>query len=293
MDLRKLEHFVAVAEERNFTRAAARLHIVQSGISSSIKALERELGIPLFLRTTQHVELTPAGHALLVQARRILADVADAHQAIARIRGGLIGTLNLGILYGYSPTGIATHLARFRAGHPQVAIQLRGTGAHDIVDHAQRLHNGDLDLAFLLVTRPLPGLVLYPIGTETVLLACHPDHPLATHDTIRLADLAAETTIDFPPTWGVRSAVDAAYAAVGLERQVRFEMNDLSTILDLVRHGLGVAFVPGFLTCEAPGVRFLRVRELPAEFEVALAAPSSRPLSPVSGAFLDTVLRPM
>ncbi|MGN9840587.1 LysR family transcriptional regulator [Nonomuraea sp. H19] len=292
MDLRKLEHFVAVAEERNFTRAAARLHIVQSGISSSVKALERELGVPLFERTTQHVGLTPAGRALLPQARRILAEVRTARQEIARVRGGLAGTLNLGILYGYSPTGLATHLVRFRAAHPQVALHLRGTGAHDGTDHAQRLHDGDLDLAFLLVTGVTPGLVRHPIGTETVLLACHPDHPLAAHDTVALTDLATETTIDFPPTWGVRSAVDAAYAAAGVGRQVSFEMNDISTILDLVRHGLGVAFVPGFLTRHAAGLTFLRVRELPGEFEVALAASAARPLSPVSHAFLDTILKP-
>ncbi|MEV4113422.1 LysR family transcriptional regulator [Nonomuraea sp. NPDC049695] len=293
MDLRRLEHFVAVAEELSFTRAAARLHIVQSGVSSSIKALERELGLALFVRTTQHVELTPAGHALLGQARRILGGVAAARQELARIRSGLTGTLNLGILYGYAPTGIATHLARFRAGHPQVAIHLRGTDAHDLADHARRLHDGDLDLAFLLVTRALPGLVLHPIGTETILLACHPGHPLAVRDTVGLAELTAENTIDFPLTWGVRSAVDAAHAAAGLQRRVTFEMNDLSTILDLVRHGLGVAFVPGFLARDAPGVRFLRVRDLPAEFEVALAASAARPLSPVSHAFLETVLRPV
>src|SRR5579859_6302016 len=87
MDLKHLEHFVAVAEERNFTRAAQRLHIVQSGLSASIRALEQELGTALFIRTTRRVDPTPTGLAFLIEARRVLAAAADARLVVDQMQG--------------------------------------------------------------------------------------------------------------------------------------------------------------------------------------------------------------
>src|ERR1035441_2103745 len=88
MELRQLEHFVAVAEERSFTRAAQRLHLVQSAVSASIRTLERDLEADLLSRTTQRVALTDAGATLLPQARPILAEVAAAQDLVADLRGG-------------------------------------------------------------------------------------------------------------------------------------------------------------------------------------------------------------
>ena len=87
MDLRQLEHFVAVAEERHFTRAASRLNIVQSGLSASIRALEEEMGAPLFLRTTRRVNLTSAGQAFLEEANRVLAAARVARNVVVELQG--------------------------------------------------------------------------------------------------------------------------------------------------------------------------------------------------------------
>src|SRR5437762_2370234 len=114
MELRQLEAFVAVAEERNFTRAAARLYVAQSGLSATIRSLERELGAPLFLRTTRHVELTAAGQALLGEARRTLASAHAAADAVAAIEGLRRGTLTLGIMQASSLFGLPRLLARYR-----------------------------------------------------------------------------------------------------------------------------------------------------------------------------------
>jgi len=107
MELRHLEHFVAVAEARNFTRAAQRLHIVQSAVSASIRTLERDLQAELFNRTTQRVDLTDAGLMLLPQARLILAEVQAARELVADVRGGLRGTLTIGTMEALSG-GLAT-----------------------------------------------------------------------------------------------------------------------------------------------------------------------------------------
>src|SRR3954454_13993560 len=98
MELRHLATFVAVAEEGSFTRAADRLHVVQSAVSAGVKTLEREFGTPLFTRTTHRVELTDAGHALLPEARATLAAAGAAREAVEQVRGGLRGTVTLGMM---------------------------------------------------------------------------------------------------------------------------------------------------------------------------------------------------
>ena len=116
MELRQLEHFVAVAEEQHFTRAAARVHVVQSSLSASIKALERELGEPLFVRDNRRVTLTQAGRALLPSARAALAAVDEGRDAVAGLRGVLRGQLHVGAIQTLGVVDLAALLATFRQG---------------------------------------------------------------------------------------------------------------------------------------------------------------------------------
>jgi DNA-binding transcriptional LysR family regulator len=114
------------AEERHFTRAARRLHIVQSGLSASIRALERELDAPLFVRSTRRVELTQAGRALLPEARRTLAAATAAGDAVAAVQGLLRGTLAVGTMQILPPAvELVAVLGRFHAEHPGVELRLR------------------------------------------------------------------------------------------------------------------------------------------------------------------------
>jgi DNA-binding transcriptional LysR family regulator len=129
VELRQLEHFVAAAEERHFTRAARRLHIVQSGLSASIRALERELDAALFVRSTRRVELTPAGRALLPEARRTLAAAAASAEAVAAVQGLLRGTLAVGTMQILPPAvDLVAVLGRFHAEHPGVELVAHGPG---------------------------------------------------------------------------------------------------------------------------------------------------------------------
>ncbi|MYS09011.1 LysR family transcriptional regulator, partial [Streptomyces sp. SID6041] len=114
MELRHLQHFVAVAEDRHFTRASERLMVSQSGLSASIRALERDLRAPLFVRSTRRVTLTEAGRALLVEAERILAQVRAAHEAVAAVQGVVRGTLSLGAEQCVAGVRVAGLLAAFR-----------------------------------------------------------------------------------------------------------------------------------------------------------------------------------
>jgi DNA-binding transcriptional LysR family regulator len=161
MDLRQLEFFVAVASEKNFTRAAGRLHIVQSGLSASIHALEHELGAALFIRTTRRVELTPIGRAFLVEANRVLAAATDARHVVDEMRGLHRGTLSIGMFHALAPLlDIADILGRFRAACPGVEIRLASGGSMKLIE---RVRGGELDLALAQLTGPAPpGLRVRP-----------------------------------------------------------------------------------------------------------------------------------
>ncbi|MFD3536387.1 LysR family transcriptional regulator [Streptomyces sp. NPDC058664] len=243
MELRHLQHFVAVAEDRHFTRAAERLLVSQSGLSASIRALERELRAPLFVRTTRRVTLTEAGRALLGEARRILAQVRSAHEAVAAVQGVLRGTLALGTeqcIAGVRTPGL---LAAFRRRHPDVEIRLRQSGSPDL---AEEVMAGRLDLAFAYRTRAdSDQLRSVSLAAEPMTLLCHPEHPLATAGpALSPQDVAGEVFVDFHPDWGPRRATDAAFAAAGVRRTVALEVNDVHSLLDLVDENLGVAAVP-------------------------------------------------
>jgi len=292
-----LEHFLAVAEEGGFTRAAARLHMVQSGVSASIRSLERELGIELFERTTQHVELTEAGRALVPEARRVLGAVRQARQVVTEVRDGARGTLSLGIPDSLTPRPLLAAVAAFRAEYPLVRVRLavpgQGGCGSGPASQVAKVRDGELDLVILAATGPVAGLRLYPLRTETLVLACAADHPLAGRQALSLAETGDLNLLEFPAGWGVRAAVDRAFAAAGLaRREPDLELTDLATVMDLVRHGLGVAFVPESRADRAGDLRYLPIEPHAPRYQLAIGLPLDRPLSTTAATFLERCLRP-
>jgi DNA-binding transcriptional LysR family regulator len=286
MELRHLATFVAVAEEGSFTRASSRLHVVQSAVSAGVRTLERELGAALFDRTTHRVELTDAGVALLPEARATLVAARAAREAVDAVRGGLRGTVTLGIMQtgAAGAIDIAALLAAFRADHPDV--ELRARQGHS-ADMAAQVRDGGLDFAFLaLPRRRAGGLHLTPLGQEPMLLAVHERHPLARRTDVELTALGDEVFADGPETWGTRMTVDRAFAAAGAERHVTVEVNDTQTLVDFVRHGLAAAFLPPSLVRGAPGIALVPVRHHAPVFETYLAEPTTRRQSAAAAALL-------
>jgi len=226
MELRHLQHFVAVAEDQHFTRAAERLMVSQSGLSASIRALERELQTPLFVRTTRRVTLTEAGRALLSEAERILAQVRSAHEAVAAVQGVLRGTLSLGTEQCIAGVHVAGLLAAFRRRHPDVEIRLRQAGSGEL---AEEVAAGRLDLAFAYRTQAdTDQLRSVSLTGEPMTVLCHPSHPLATGGAaVTPDDLGREVFVDFHPDWGPRRTTDAAFTAAGVRRTVALEVNDV------------------------------------------------------------------
>ena len=287
MELRHLEHFVAVAEERNFTRAARRLHLVQSALSVSIRSLERELHASLFERTTREVRLTDAGRILLPQARRTLDAAASAQAAVLEAQEGLRGTLRLGMMQVIRLVDVGTLITRFHHDRPLVDILPRTApgGSAALISDVRR---GLLDAAFVAVSgAEQPGLTATTLASEPVLLACPPGHPLAGRAVVSVSELADEPFVDFTPGWGTRTVADQLFARAGIERTIGIEVSDGSIHAALVRAGLGLAILPESMAAEA-GLTGVPVR--PAiTFSMAFIVPSDRPLSPVTRAFADLV----
>ncbi|WP_329319447.1 MULTISPECIES: LysR family transcriptional regulator [unclassified Streptomyces] len=276
MELRQLEYFVAVAEEANFTRAAARLHVVQSAVSSGIKNLERELRSPLLERTPKGVLLTDAGAALLPRAHTALDAAQEAADAVGEIRGGLTGTLRLGAISTVGLIDLPVFLGAFHRRHPGVFLQTSVTpsGSQGLVE---ALLERRLDLAFVSGAGPPPkGVTLTALATSVLDLVVPATHALAARGAVSMTELAGLDFVDFPAGYSNRTVADRAFAAAGVPHRVTIEITDLSTGVAYVRNGLGVALLPRVALGEGQDVVTLTVDDADLEWRFSLAAPSGR-----------------
>ncbi|WP_298322141.1 LysR family transcriptional regulator [Haloactinopolyspora sp.] len=288
MQPHQLEYFLAVAETGTFTAGAQRSRVVQSAVSTAIRQLERELGATLFVRG-RTISLTPAGEALLPQAREVITALEAATAAVAATRGQVTGTVNLGMMFRFGDYDMAYRLAAFRHKHPDVVVRGRSS-TRGSQGQIEALRRGDLDLAFVATTTDVvPGLVLDHVASERLRLACHASHPLAGSGTVSLDQIADETFIDSPIGWGNRSVVDAAFARAGLQRNVHLETSDFSLTQRLVQEGLGLAFLQESVLATDARVAVLDV-EPALVWTARLARPASRPLSAAAAALATELL---
>ncbi len=192
MDFRQLRYFVAVADEQHFSRAAARLHLAQSALSSQVRQLELEIGGPLLIRTTRRVELTPAGRALFSDGRDILAATEAALARARALARGEQGELVIGSL-GPAPGGmLAALLAQFGVRHPRVRVEVR---AFDFNDTIRGLTDRHADVAFLHGPLNEPDLVIRTLLREPRVVVLSSAHRLAKRSKLRPADLSGETFV--------------------------------------------------------------------------------------------------
>ncbi|MEV4800280.1 LysR substrate-binding domain-containing protein [Nonomuraea sp. NPDC049421] len=255
MDQRRLEYFIAVAEEMNFTRAAQRLLVTQSTLSAGLKSLEGELRVELVTRSTRSVQLTEAGAAFLPEARAALEALDRARAAVEPVSSGLRGSLTVGMLTSMTIVDVPALAGDFHRRHPGVRLRLamsrRGTAGL-----AEQIKDSRMDVAFVGRHLRDEHLHVTPIKKYDLRLLVPEDHPLAGRSAVGLADVAGEPFIDMPLGFGQREAVDEAFARAELSRQVTVEVSDVTTIPEYVAHGLGVALLPEAFPA-GPGVRAL------------------------------------
>jgi len=246
MELRHLRYFVAVAEEGHVTRAAERLGIQQPPLSQQIRALERELQVPLFRRKPRGVDLTPAGTALLEEARAILAHTQAAVAATRRAARGETGRVGLGFTSSASFHPFVPRTIRaFRERHPLVGLGLEESGTVELVE---ALRAEKINAAF--VRSPIgaaPDLTIFPVFEEPMVAALPIGHPLAVGaGSLPLAALRHETFILYrrPVGPGLHDAIIAACDRAGFSPTIGQEAPRMLSTLSLVAAGLGVTLVP-------------------------------------------------
>jgi len=269
MELRQLEYFVAVAEERNFTRAAERVHISQSGVSAQIRRLERELGAELLDRSPRAVTLTVAGKAALEHARAALAAAGALGQAVGEVSDLIRGRVTVGMVVGCTLTPMFDALAAFHRAHPGVEICLLEDSSDRLMEAVRA---GAVDLALIGTANAAPdGLDTLTIISERLVAAVPPGHPLAGRRRITLHDLGAHPIVCMPAGTGVRTVFDRACAAQGIQPLIALQASAADAIADLASRGLAVAVLSASMAARHPDrLTALTIDDAPAPVLLAL-----------------------
>ncbi|MBV8275533.1 MAG: LysR family transcriptional regulator [Verrucomicrobia bacterium] len=259
MELRHLRYFKAVAEELNFTRAASRLRVAQSAISSQIQDLEGELGVVLLERSRRRVRLTAAGQAFVEAAERILRSVEDASHQARRIGHGEYGTLAVGFIGAQSHEWMPRVLKRFRAKFPEVEVTL--TELHPS-QQLEALFARTLDVGLVgpIAGKPPAGLCLECFSEERPFVALPNDHRFARLPEVSLAQLKNEpfilTSEKNSPNY--RSLIARMCERAGFTPRVVQEVDRARTGVQYVAAGFGISiFAEHISRLPTPGVRFV------------------------------------
>ncbi|MER7922356.1 LysR family transcriptional regulator [Streptomyces sp. NPDC096057] len=294
MDLRQMEFAVAIADELNFTRAAARCHIGQSGLSHQIAELEREVGSRLFDRTSRSVQLTPAGQTYVAAARRVLRTVQEMSAAIAAIDGDVQGQLSLGAMsLTAGDIDVLGLLREFQESHP--AVEVIVSDAASATATAQLL-TGELEVAVLALHKQQlpPGIAHHLLRLHPLVAVVGRRHGLRGRGVAALEALADERFLDCTPDTGLRTQVDAAFGRLRARRRTACVLRSAGDLASLALEGIGVTVVPRPVAeAVVPADHadcVLTLNDPQALLPLALAHRDPAPTSPAAQAFLRLAL---
>lgn len=250
MELRHLRYFVAVAEEENVTRAAARLHVSQPALSRQIRDLEEEIGFSLLERSAKSVRLTDAGRTFLTESRAVLKAVENAVQTARAKASGTHGDLHVGYAPSLTIEMLPRALRQFQIDFPRVRVILHDLSTEEMV---AQLNKGKLQLALAVepTRKMMRGLRFTRIAAYPVCVAVSPTHRLARSRPVKLSELAREPLIaysreDYPE---YHHGVDALFKRGEPRPRVTEEHDSVNSLIAAVESGRGVALVPKCLAC--------------------------------------------
>jgi DNA-binding transcriptional LysR family regulator len=293
IDLKQLKYFLAVAEEKSFSRAAERLHISQPPLSQQIMKLEAELGVRLFARTTRSFELTVAGKALMAEASDLLGRMRMTIDTIRQIDRGEVGRLRVGIVGSAMWGPIPSLLERFQSEFPKVTWTIHELGPDE---QFEALRSKQIDVGFWREPRlddeTLKNAHLHQelCFRENVCVAVHKHHALARRDAIDLVDIASEPMLTLhlgqsaEPRYLIQCCINA-----GFQPTIFQEAAEPQTLLAMVGAGLGVALMPETTSRIGwPGVVFVPIRDKAPSANLYISY-TSQDDAPVVRAFLKIV----
>lgn len=293
MELRQLEYFAAVAEEMNFTRAAARLHVAQPWVSAQIRQLERELSLPLFDRSGRTVSLTEVGAAILPYARAALSAVEGARRTAEEFTGLLRGRVAIGAIGAICASAslsplipLPELLTSFHLRYPAVEITLTEDTTEAMIEG---LRTGRLDVAVLgLGPSTPPDISVQVIADDVLVVAVAHDDPFADKESLTLADLVERPLICLREGTGMRTSMSKAFAAAGMKPHIAFETSDPNLIIQLTAKGLGVSVLPeSMVSPHAGDLRAVPLDRPRLTGRLVLAWKSQEPTTPAARALIS------
>lgn len=284
---RQLRAFMALAQERHFTRAAQRCHLTQPAFSALIRTLEEAAGVRLFDRNTRRVELTAEGKVFEASAQRLLGEIElamdDLRDHAARQRGRLAVAALPSLAAGWLP-GL---LAQFHAEYPGIVLQLRDALLDPCLDMVQR---GEVDFAVASRRADMSGLESEFLHADRFYLVCREDHPLAERPRIRPRDLSRWPVIQLARGSSVRKQLDEALGADAFTPLL--EVEHLATVTGLVLAGMGISLVPAMTLFhfQRPGLAIRPLQGKSLTRPLYLVRRKGRSLSVAAQTFYDLLL---
>lgn len=290
MDVRQLRYFVAVADELSFRRAADRLHVAQPALSRQIQQLEDRLGVLLVERDKRHVALTPAGDAVLKQARTVLGLMQQLPGLAQRAAAGCSAHLRVGFISLVASEFLPMLVRRFRSEFPNVDVKLN---EFQVLQQFEPLLREDIDVAILRLLKPDAAIASYVIQRQRFVVALPEGHPLCRSESLAVGDLACEDFVSLPAGPGksfggltLRFCRDA-----GFEPRAMHDVGDSQAMLGMVGAGVGVAIVPEAARhLRTDGVEYRPLNDLEERAEIAIAW-RAQDTNPLVGGFVDAARR--
>src|SRR5919109_3754264 len=241
MEIHQLRYFVAVADEGNFSRAAAKVRVAQPSLSQQIRKLEAEIGQPLFDRLPRSVVLTEAGRCLLDYARQILASIGDARRCVDELKGKIAGDVAVGAIPTIAPYVLPELVVTFQKHYPDVTLHI----VEDVtVGVTRRIEAGELDVALASTCQRSPTLRVELLGKEPLLALVPEKHALAKHAVIALDDLKFQRFLLLHEMHCLSQQVHHVLESHRLQPEVALAGSQLSTIANMVAAGIGLSIVP-------------------------------------------------
>ncbi len=281
IDFLGLHAFVAIAERGSFQLAAAHLNLSQTAMSHRMRKLEDDLGVKLLQRTTREVSLTPAGLALLPKVKGMIDSLSASLDDLRRSVRVRQETLAIGCLPTIAAGLLPAALSRFRAGHPDVVIQIHDKSASDI---ASLTESGAIEFGITLVAAHRWDFDVQPLIKDPFMLVCRAEAPLARKSAVSWQELAGVPLIRISTHTGNRILIDDALGSRREQMNWRYEAQYVNTAMALVREGLGMTVVPKFaMTAEdARGLRAIPLRNPGVSRQIGIISKRSAAMSPLA-----------
>lgn len=287
MNIRQLRYFLAVAHHGHFTRAAETCFVSQPALSQQIRALEKDLGTPLFDRLPTGAQLTSAGRVLRRHAERMVLELENARAAVEEAAGTVRGELSVAAVHTANLDVVVESLAVFREAHPDVLVRVQEESSDQVV---ASVLESRVDIGVCYEPAPDAALSVEPLYDEELVLVVPADDPLAGRD-IALSEVVGLPLIAPPRGFCLRAGIENALARASRTPRIVAEISALESICEAVRRGLGVTLLPAAYARRQPGMAGLAAVRLDPTPRRTIAAVrhADRHLCLASRTFLRTL----